>query len=222
MSLEAVIFDYGKVISLDQDAECVAEMRRLSGLDEQTFHHLYWKHRDAYDAGAFTGPFYWQTIAGEAGVAFTSSQLAALVDADNRSWSRTSDLALRWAGELAASGFKLGILSNMHRDLRDHLERTCPWVRDFHHTVFSCDVGMIKPEEPIYRLAVDGLGVPPARALFLDDREPNILAAQRVGLQGIVVDDLPDAIRQASDRFGLPVASLSTPPAWPGRAPGLF
>lgn len=209
MSLDAVIFDYGKVISLDQDPGGVAEMKRLSGLGDELFHHLYWKHRDAYDAGLLSGTSYWQTIGREAGVNFTAEQGTALVLADNRSWSRTSDLALRWARELAGSGLKIGILSNMHKDLRDYLTENCTWVREFHYSVFSCDTGMVKPQEPIYHLVVEGLQVSADRALFLDDRLPNIEAAARAGLHGIVVDDLGEAMRVASRRFGLPVASLT-------------
>jgi putative hydrolase of the HAD superfamily len=204
-----VIFDYGKVISLDQDPGALAELKRLSGLDGNVFHDLYWKHRDGYDAGLLSGSSYWQFVGQEAGVEFTASQIESLIDTDNRSWSRTNPIALHWARELSDSGFKLGILSNLHKDLRDYLVERCDWLKEFDHAVFSCDTGMVKPQEPIYRLAVEGLGVPAARTLFLDDKKPNIDAAERAGLNGILVGDLPSAMREASDRFGLPVVSLS-------------
>ena len=209
MSVDAVIFDYGKELSLDQDAGDWAEMKRNSGLDEATFHDLYWKHRDAYDAGQMSGGSYWETIAREAGVAFGTEQVEELIETDARSWSHTNELALRWTRELSASGLKTGILSNMHKDLRDYLEERFDWVRSFDYRVFSCDVGMVKPQAPIYRLVVDGLGVAPERTVFLDDRLPNIEAAAEAGLLGIVVHNVADAMREASARYGLPVESLA-------------
>lgn len=208
VALDAVIFDYGKVISLDQDPDELAAMRNLSGIDGNCFRDLYWKHRDAYDAGLLSGSSYWRTIGQDAGIEFTPAQIEALIHLDNRSWSRTNPLTLHWARELADSGLKLGILSNMHKDMRDYIVRHCDWVNVFDCTVFSCDTGMVKPQEPIYRLALEGLGVPASRALFLDDKKPNIDAAERAGLNGILVGDLPAAMREASDRFGLPVVSL--------------
>jgi putative hydrolase of the HAD superfamily len=207
--LDAVIFDYGKVISLDQDPGALAELKRISGLDGNVFHDLYWKHRDGYDAGLLSGASYWQIVAQEAGVEYSASQIEALIDTDNRSWSRTNPITLRWARELGDCGFKLGILSNLHKDLRDYLVEHCDWVKEFDHAVFSCDTGMVKPQQPIYELAVQGLGVPAGQALFLDDKKPNIDAAERAGLNGILVRNLPAAMREASDRFGLPVSSLA-------------
>lgn len=209
MSLEAVIFDYGKVLSLDQDPSDLAEMKRVTGLDEATFYSLYWKYRDDYDAGNISGTSYWETMAREAGVSFTPEQLGKLVKVDSRSWSHTSDVALRWTRELSAAGLKIGILSNMHKDLRDYLEEHFQWVKDFDYTVFSCDVRMVKPHAPIYRLVVEGLQVAPERAVFLDDKRPNIEAAEQAGIHGILVHNVTDAIREASERFGLPVNSLA-------------
>lgn len=209
MAVDAVIFDYGKVLSLDQDASDWEAMKRISGLDGATFHGLYWKHRDAYDAGLMSGGSYWEIIAREAGVVLDPDRIARLIEIDARSWSHTNGLALAWARELAASGLKTGILSNMHRDLRDYLEERSDWVGSFDCRVFSCDVGMVKPEAAIYRLIVNGLGVEPERALFLDDRRPNIEAATAAGLLGIVVHGVPQAMREASMLYGLPVRSLA-------------
>ena len=209
MSLAAVIFDYGKVISYDQDGHYLTQMRRLSGLDQETFERLYWQYRDDYDAGVLNGAGYWQAIGKGAGLEFTPSLIQDLIRTDNLSWSRTHDLALRWATELSAAGYKIGILSNMHEDLRVHLQEHATWLKSFDHAVFSCDVGMVKPQTEIYGHVVSGLGVAAAECLFLDDREVNIKAARAAGWQGILVHDLREAMREASARFGLPVASLS-------------
>jgi putative hydrolase of the HAD superfamily len=39
----------------------------------------------------------------------------------------------------------------------------------FDVTVFSCDAGILKPDPRIYRLATDGLGLPPEQCLYVGD-----------------------------------------------------
>jgi len=42
---------------------------------------------------------------------------------------------------------------------------------------------------PIYELALERLGIPAGRVLFIDDAEPNILGARCVGLQAFLHTD---------------------------------
>ena len=47
----------------------------------------------------------------------------------------------------------------------------------------SCYMGLRKPEPAIYRRALDILGKPAERILFIDDRAENVAAAESVGMQ---------------------------------------
>lgn len=51
--------------------------------------------------------------------------------------------------------------------------------------VSSCFVGLRKPEEGIYRLALQITQQPPEQCCFIDDRPLNLEAAQRLGMQVI-------------------------------------
>jgi HAD superfamily hydrolase (TIGR01509 family) len=59
------------------------------------------------------------------------------------------------------------------------------WLDNFHFQTFSADVRMVKPDPAIYQHTLDGLGVSAAEALFIDDREPNIAAARKLGINAI-------------------------------------
>jgi len=81
--------------------------------------------------------------------------------------------------ELRAGGLRTSLLSNSWgtregypQDVLDEL---------FDDAVISGDVGMRKPEERIFRLAVERLGLSPAECVFVDDMEGNIAAAQALG-----------------------------------------
>ena len=58
----------------------------------------------------------------------------------------------------------------------------------FDSTVFSCAVGMRKPDPRIYAIACDQLGVAPERCLYVGDGNSNELAgAERVGMTALCI-----------------------------------
>ena len=50
MDLQAVIFDYGEVISGPPDAQAHRNLLTVSGVEEESFEKAYWAHRLDYDA----------------------------------------------------------------------------------------------------------------------------------------------------------------------------
>ena len=62
----------------------------------------------------------------------------------------------------------------------------------FDLVVDSCEEGVRKPDPAIFRTALDRLGVAdPARAIFLDDFEGNLVAARTLGMRVILVGPDP-------------------------------
>jgi HAD superfamily hydrolase (TIGR01509 family) len=109
-----------------------------------------------------------------------------------------------WAQRLRAKGFKIGILSNMHPDMVEHCRSNFDWLNDFHFQTFSADVRMVKPDQAIYEHTLQGLGVSAPEALFIDDREPNIVAAQKLGIRAIQFLSVPQ-LKNALEEIGFPV-----------------
>jgi len=182
----AVLFDYGKVLSLPADAAAWARIRTLTGLSEETLHRLYWAHRDAYDNGTLSGVAYWETIAREGGFAMDSSLLTSLLAADIDVWGQMNEPMVAWARRLQERGIKTGILSNIGDAMETGLRRRFDWIGNFTHATWSHRHKIIKPAAAIYELAVEGLGCPAASVLFVDDREENVRGAVAAGLQGIL------------------------------------
>lgn len=52
----------------------------------------------------------------------------------------------------------------------------------FDESFYSCDLGAAKPDAAFFTTAVDRLGTTPPEVLFVDDSEPNVVAAREVGL----------------------------------------
>jgi epoxide hydrolase-like predicted phosphatase len=80
--------------------------------------------------------------------------------------------------------YKIGLISNAWSDLRDYIVRQ-GFDDAFDAIVISAEVGVVKPEARIYRVALEKLGVAPEEAVFLDDFFENVEGAQRVGMHAI-------------------------------------
>ena len=199
----AVIFDYGNVLSQSQPIADVREMAAILELPVPQFSVLYWRFRVEYDAAALDPIVYWKTVAQTASRSLTPVQIAELIGIDSRSWSHPSPVMAQWAHDLRASGFRTAILSNMPAPVRDYV-LLCSWLPEFDSRTFSCEVGVCKPEPEIYRDCLKKLGTQPSEVLFLDDREPNVRAAEALGLHAVLFTDPGDASSEIERRFSLP------------------
>ena len=99
--------------------------------------------------------------------------------------------------EIRDAGHPTGMITNNVVEFREHWEKTLPLAELFDVVIDSSAVGVRKPDPSIFALALDPLGLPPERAVFLDDFSGNIDAARSVGLQGVLVgDDFAPAIAE--------------------------
>jgi len=98
--------------------------------------------------------------------------------------------------DIRRRGVRTGIITNNVREYGDAWRSQLPIDELFDTIVDSSHEGVRKPNPAIYHLALERLSVAdPARAVFLDDFEGNVIAARDLGMHGIVVrDDPQDAL----------------------------
>ncbi|MBV2363634.1 HAD family hydrolase [Streptomonospora nanhaiensis] len=178
--VEAVVFDYGEVISLPPSAEDRTALERLAGGSAEEFWSAYWAERRAYDAG-ISGDEYWRRVADRLGAAWDSAARQALWAVDVGSWLHVRPESTALLERLADRGVRLALLSNAPFDIAGAL-RHSPVLARFEELFFSADLGRCKPDPQVYRHILDRLGTPPERTAFVDDREENILAAKELGI----------------------------------------
>jgi len=85
----------------------------------------------------------------------------------------------------AADKFLVGLLNNESRLLHEYRMKKYGLTKYLDLQCSSCYLGMRKPDTDIYRRAIDILGVPPGRIVFIDDRKGNADAAASVGIHAI-------------------------------------
>jgi len=167
-----------------------------------------WDHRERaqtmerfqLDLGAFEARHQAVYGAWERGALSGKAYLNATVFCEPRDFSRGAffsymlglsrlldDGALGILNELAASNqCLLGALNNEARETNEYRFRQFGLRKCFKVALSSCYLGLRKPDLAIYQRALDILGRPPQRILFIDDREENTSAALRAGMQAIV------------------------------------
>ena len=192
--VDAVVFDYGGVLTLPV-RQSIDAWLEADGIDPASFSRTLkaWLSRDAQD-----GTPIHRLETGELSVPEFDALLAAeLATVDGRPVDPVGVLKRLFAGmqpdppmfalveDLRAADIRVGLLSNSWGNTypRERIDAL------FDPVVISGEVGMRKPLAPIYELALERLGIPAGRVLFIDDAEPNILGARCVGLQAFLHTD---------------------------------
>jgi putative hydrolase of the HAD superfamily len=107
------------------------------------------------------------------------------------------DSALPVLNELSSAGnYLLGSLNNEAREPNDYRFAQYGLRKHFEIAFSSCYVGLRKPHPQIYQRAIDILGKPAERILFIDDRQSNVDAAANSGLSAIRFTGEQDLRRQ--------------------------
>jgi putative hydrolase of the HAD superfamily len=161
-------------------------MVAITALARDVFERNYWKHRNAYDKGDFHGEGFWRAFAHSAGISLTDSQIAELIRHDVTTWTETDPIMIDWLRRLHAAGFLLAMLSNMVKEIHQHMDQHFEWLAVFQHTTWSYELGISKPAAAIYSHTLQKLGVNAYEALFIDDLAENVRGAEAVGLNAIL------------------------------------
>ena len=96
------------------------------------------------------------------------------------------------------------MMTNIPRPDFDKLrEREYIW-ESFNRVFASCHEGMRKPESRFYQRVLDSVGVTsPARAIFVDDRLENVIAAQELGMRAVHCTDVEATCQKLREMMGI-------------------
>jgi len=202
--IEAVVFDFGGVLTLQPLDSQVENLRALCGLDRSTFDLEYRRRRPDYDRGTIDSRQYWSRVVDSGTESVSPELMRCLFEEDTAGWTRINDQMLNWAFGLQQAGVRTGILSNMPRDILQRIETRFRWLDRFEVKVFSCDLGVNKPEAQIYRSCLDALQLEAGKVLFLDDIPDNVKGAERAGIKAVLFRSYEDARSRIAENGWLP------------------
>lgn len=183
MSIRAVIFDLGGVLVRTDNKEPRRLLAERYGMTYEEIDRLVFDSETAGQAtvGGLTVRKHWGWVAQQLNL--NDQDLA---DFEEQFWAGdTLDGELVDFIRALRPSIKTALLSNAWDELRDTLQRRWKILDIFDEVAISAELKMKKPEAEIYEWIANRLGVVPEEAVFVDDMERNIEAAQAAGLKGV-------------------------------------
>jgi len=104
--------------------------------------------------------------------------------------------------ELKARETPLYALSNWSAEMFPYAEAKYDWLELFDGIVVSGRVQLVKPDREIFDYLLQTYGLEAADILFIDDHEPNVVAARSYGIEAHHFTD-PESLRRALVAAGL-------------------
>lgn len=187
--IKAIIFDFGGVFNnAHETMDGFSAAAERWGYDRQTLYDLLYSGQSWQDAklGRITTDDYWRSMMTALG-ADPSGDLAAF-RAELFVGEQLNRDVVAIAEELHKR-YPLALLSNATDELEYVLEHQFRVHHLFKVVVNSARHGIAKPEPAAYRVALDGLGVAPREALFIDDKPRNVAAAEALGILSLPFTD---------------------------------
>lgn len=186
VAVRAVLVDWGGVISTPPVAAFEA-----------------WERDMGYSQGTLVRVFPLERLEDmERGKLTLTAHLAGLSAADDdfddlrfdcdafQEWAAGTPFGVHWMvvdclRDIKRAGMRLALVTNVIPEWV-HLWRQSVPDGLFDVALESCTIGIRKPELSIYRLACERLGADPTECVFVDDTEDNVLAAEELGMRGLV------------------------------------
>ncbi len=181
---DVILFDVGGVLLTNGwDHRERALVLDQFHLDRAAFEALHPAPYSAWESGLISVGEYLDAPVFHEPRAFTPGQFFSAMVAQS---APLPDGAMGILTELSASNHcLLGALNNEARETNEYRFTHFGLRARFRVSLSSCYLGLRKPDQAIYRRALDILGRPAERILFIDDREENAASAAAAGMKAI-------------------------------------
>lgn len=182
---QAVVFDWGKVISFDNRNVVVDFVCDSFKFSKEEFEKANLEKKKAMKEGKSETDF-WLQLAKERGVQLPKNWPKAYVDAIKESVG-VDPAMIAMVDALKDNHIRVGLLSNIDN-------RYGPMIRGFGFydrfdpCLLSFEMGVEKPEKKAYDIMLNSLNLPAGDVVFIDDKPENIEAAKALGIDGIVFE----------------------------------
>ena len=183
--IKAVLFDYGGVMTAGGvGIELTDRLGEALGVTAQQAYTLIGPAWSKYSRGSISEAQLWEMVEAAHGKPIQVSKRAIWNTWEEHMQPLPEMLAL--IKKLHGAGYGVGLLSNVipntAADIREH-----GGYDAFDFLVLSCEAGYAKPDEEIYKLALEKFpGIRPEEVVFIDDQERFLIPAKELGMQTIL------------------------------------
>ncbi len=101
--------------------------------------------------------------------------------------------------------YKIILLSNNNQPTIDILKNEHKQMLDlFEKTYFSAELKMRKPSKNLFDLVLKDSDLNPNESIFIDDKEKNIMASEKIGIKGILFSGIKNLEKELAE-YGINV-----------------
>jgi epoxide hydrolase-like predicted phosphatase len=198
--IESVIFDLGGVLIEDPVPRILQYCAAFLQADPGRLRSAHCRHAPDFQKGAISEELFWNRIC---------SEISTLMPRIHSLWGEAFRMAysekkevLALASQIHKRDYKTGLLSDTEMPAMNYfLGRK---YDGFDFMVFSCSEGVAKPEEKIYRIALDRSGTDPGKTAFIDDKRANVEGARKLGIAGILFRN-PGQVKADLESIGIEI-----------------
>lgn len=183
MTIKAIIFDLGGVLLRTEDFSVRERLAARLSMDRRELEELIFggDSGDKAQRGEITVEQHWENLRDQ--MSYTPQELKLVVD-EFFSADRLDNNLVEYVRQLHKK-YKTALLSNAWDDLRQVIAERWHFEDAFDMMIISAEVGVAKPDQRIFRLTLDRLGVAAEESIFVDDFQRNVEAAQSAGIKAI-------------------------------------
>jgi putative hydrolase of the HAD superfamily len=163
-------------------------------------HHLTF---DTYEEGKLSLDKYLNRVVFYQTRSFSRDEFKAFLYAQSQPFPEMIELMRRLKTQY---GLEVAAVSNEGRELTMYRVQQYNLGAVIDFFISSCFVHFRKPDEDIYRIALDIAQVRPERVVYIDDRAMFVEVAQSLGIRGII-HGAYETTRTALEGFGLSIKS---------------
>jgi putative hydrolase of the HAD superfamily len=183
----ALFWDVGGVIlSNGWDRAAREEAAKKFGLDWEELQDRHELASPAFETGKITLDTYLERTVFYRKRAFTRQEFTDFIFAQSEEIPESRAVL---SGVAAAGKYLLATINNEPLELNERRITQFQLRREFKAFFSSCFVGIRKPDEGIYKMALEVTQRRPEECLFIDDRELNLECAQALRMRTIHFQD---------------------------------
>ena len=200
--ITTLFWDIGGVILTNGwDRSSRKEAAAAFHLDWEEFQDRHDLSFPAFDSGQITLNEYLDRTLFYRSRSFTREEFVAFMFAQSKEYPETRAIL----DKVSRSGnYFVGAINNEPFELNEYRIEAFDLRRNFLVFFSSCYVRSRKPEETIYRIALEVTQRPAEKCLFIDDRPLNLASPRRLGMNTIQHQNA-DQLRSELGKFGVEV-----------------